>query len=127
MSKDHQILYKGQYVPAYRFLNFSKKVTKVKYSGEILYNVLMKEHGIIEVNNLMCETLHPDNRIAKLYRNTFISEAIISEAIISEAIISEAIISEAIISEAIISEAIISEAIISEATKKSVAKHTLMY
>lgn len=67
MSKDHKILYKEQLVPAYRFLDFSKNVTKVAYAGETLYNVLLAEHGLMEVNNLVCETLHPENIIAQLY------------------------------------------------------------
>ena len=70
MSKDHKIMFKGQLVPAERFLKFSKDVVKVKYSGETLYNVLLAEHGLIGVNNMICETLHPDNVIAKLYRST---------------------------------------------------------
>ena len=71
MTKDHKIMYNGQLVPAYRFLNMSKQVNKVKYSGEILFNVLLAEYGTISVNNLKCETLHPDNVIAKLYTCNF--------------------------------------------------------
>ena len=67
MTKDHQIEFNGQLVPAYRFLNFSPEVKKVKYSGEILYNVLLATHSTMVVNNLVCETLHPENLIAKLY------------------------------------------------------------
>jgi uncharacterized membrane protein len=67
MTKDHKIMFEGNLVPAYRFLDYSDKVKKVKYSGETLYNVLLAEYGTINVNNLMCETLHPDNIIAKLY------------------------------------------------------------
>jgi hypothetical protein len=72
MTKDHKILFNGQLVPAFRFLDFSSDVRKVKYSGETLYNVLLDEaYGIMNVNNLICETLHPDNIIAKLYRSNF--------------------------------------------------------
>ena len=39
----------------------------MKYNGEILYNVLLADYGRMEVNNMVCETLHPDNIIAKLY------------------------------------------------------------
>ena len=67
MTKDHKIMFQGKLVPAYRFLDYSDKVKKVKYSGETLYNVLLAEHSTINVNNLICETLHPDNIIAKLY------------------------------------------------------------
>jgi len=67
MSKEHQIEFNGQLVPAERFLNFSREVKKVKYTGEILYNVLLAQHGTMTVNGLQCETLHPANLIAKLY------------------------------------------------------------
>ena len=69
MSKDHCVVFKGQLVPAYRFLDYSDRVKKVTYSGEVLYNVLLAEHGVMEVNNMVCETLHPANLIAKLYKN----------------------------------------------------------
>jgi hypothetical protein len=70
MTKDHKVLYEGlSYIPAYQFLTRSNKVKKVPYNGEILYNVLMKNYGTMQVNNLICETLHPDNVIAKLYNN----------------------------------------------------------
>jgi hypothetical protein len=67
MSKDHKILYKGQLVEAYRFLDHSEDVKKIKYNGEVLYNVLLDEHNVMNVNNIICETLHPNNVIAKLY------------------------------------------------------------
>jgi len=74
MTKDHLIMFQGQLVPAYRFLDMSNKVKKVKYSGEVLYNVLLANHSLMNVNNLICETLHPNNAIAKLYMSNF-SEA----------------------------------------------------
>jgi hypothetical protein len=74
MTKDHQIMYDGKMVPAYRFLDFPSKVKKTKYTGEILYNVLMEEHGLVHVNNLICETLHPDNLIAKIYNSPHTQE-----------------------------------------------------
>ena len=69
MTKDHKVLFQEQLVPAYRFLDFSDKVKKVKYEGEILYNVLLATHSTIVVNNMVCETLHPENLIAKLYNS----------------------------------------------------------
>ena len=75
MTKDHKVLFNGQLVPAFRFLDFSSNVRKVKYSGETLYNVLLDEdYGVMNVNNLICETLHPDNVIAKLYTSNFSKE-----------------------------------------------------
>jgi len=69
MSKDHKIEFGGQMVSAERFLNHSQAVKKVKYTGEVLYNVLLPGYSTIIVNGLRCETLHPENSIAKLYTN----------------------------------------------------------
>jgi len=74
MTKDHKVFYKGQLTPAYKFMNNLKDVIKVKYSGEILYNVLLREHTTMQVNNMICETLHPNNFTAKLYTNSFTDE-----------------------------------------------------
>ena len=67
MSKDHKLFYKGKIAEAKNFLGKFNKVTKITYNGEILYNVLMDECYKINVNNLTCETLDPENVIAKLY------------------------------------------------------------
>ena len=48
-------------------IEYSEKIYKTKYKGEILYNVLMEEHDKMIVNNLICETLDPENPTAKLY------------------------------------------------------------
>jgi hypothetical protein len=69
MTKDHKLMFEGHYRPAEQFLILFKKVKKVPYNGEILYNVLLKNYATLQVNNLVCETLHPDNIIAKLYNN----------------------------------------------------------
>jgi hypothetical protein len=74
MTQDHKILFQGQLVPAYRFLKMSNKVIKVKYSGEVLYNVLLASYTTVTINNLSCETLHPENMIAKLYTNNYTNE-----------------------------------------------------
>ena len=66
MSKEHKVLHKGTMKDAEELIN--ENIYKVKYNGEILYNILMEDYSKIVVNNLICETLHPDNLIAKLYR-----------------------------------------------------------
>jgi len=68
ISKNHEIFYKGEMMQAKEFLNDFENVKKVKYTGEILYNVLMDQPDKMMVNNLICETLHPVNSIAKLYK-----------------------------------------------------------
>jgi hypothetical protein len=76
MTKDHKLLYKGKFIEAYNFLGYFKNVHKIKYDGEILYNVLMDKYNKINVNNLICETLHPNNIIAKLYKINYSKEYI---------------------------------------------------
>ncbi|NDB83538.1 MAG: hypothetical protein EB127_12555 [Alphaproteobacteria bacterium] len=67
ITKNHLIMHKGKMVQAKSLLGLSDKIHKVAYNGEVLYNVLMEEHNRMIVNNLICETLHPENSIAKLY------------------------------------------------------------
>jgi hypothetical protein len=74
MTKDHHIEFEGRLVLAERFLDYSSEIKKVNYRGEILYNVLLQKHSRISVNGLMCETLHPENIIAKIYTNGYTEE-----------------------------------------------------
>jgi hypothetical protein len=69
MSQQHKVLFNGSMVPAHTFIGHFNNIKKIKYNGEILYNVLMKTHSKIKVNNMLCETLHPEHAIAKLYAN----------------------------------------------------------
>ena len=68
MSKNHKILYNGELMKAQTFLKKNKtNIYKIKYNGEILYNVLMENYTTIKVNNLICETLDPLSKIARIY------------------------------------------------------------
>jgi len=67
ISKDHKVFYEGEMFRAEEFAEEFEDVYRIEYNGEILYNVLMEEHDNMRVNNLICETLHPKNIIAKLY------------------------------------------------------------
>lgn len=67
MSKDHTVFCGGKMIRAEAFLGKVEGVKKVKYQGQVLYNILLEEAYAVKVNNLICETLHPDNLIAKLY------------------------------------------------------------
>lgn len=70
MTKNHKIIWQGRKLEAESFLYRYENVVKVKYSGQILYNVLMEEHSEMVVNNMLCETLDPNNTVAKLYKRT---------------------------------------------------------
>ena len=61
----------GELIKAYRFVEMFENVKKIKYNGEILYNIVMKNYRKIVANNMICETLHPKNIIAKLYSSMF--------------------------------------------------------
>ena len=67
MSSKHKVYYNGAMREARTLIG--PRVHKVKYSGEILYNVLQERHATMFVNNLICETLNPQNIIAKLFTN----------------------------------------------------------
>jgi hypothetical protein len=56
MSQHHKVFFQWKMLEANAFLN-KFNVVKVKYTGEILYNVLMDDYSHISVNNLICETL----------------------------------------------------------------------
>ena len=66
VSKEHMIQYRGVMYAAKTFVaNFDADL--IPYHGETLYNVLLEKHSTMSINGLICETLHPDNLIAKLY------------------------------------------------------------
>ena len=67
ISKNHNLFYYGKRRMAKEFLKDFDNVVKVKYTGTVLYNVLLEEHDKMMVNNLICETLHPENGVAKVY------------------------------------------------------------
>jgi FtsP/CotA-like multicopper oxidase with cupredoxin domain len=67
ISRKHKILYNGKMTEAETFLGKFDLVYEIKYNGEKLYNILMENYNVILVNNLVCETLHPENYLAKLH------------------------------------------------------------
>jgi hypothetical protein len=82
MSKQHSVLYKGEMVKACKLLHLHLEgVRKIKYNGEILYNVLMEKHDEIRINNLICETLNPNTKVAQIY-NSKVSDEIKNNLII---------------------------------------------
>ena len=49
-------------------------VYRIHYRGDTLYNVLMEKHDTMMINNLICETLHPDNIMAKICGGKYTSQ-----------------------------------------------------
>ena len=65
-SMEHKVFYKGEMVKARNLVDLCENVTFVPYNGETLYNILLKTHDKMMINNLICETLHPKNIAAKI-------------------------------------------------------------
>lgn len=68
ISPHHKIYYSGKLVDAHKFIGI-KGVEAVAYSGEILYNILEDNYSLMKVNNIVCETLDPNNVVARLYNS----------------------------------------------------------
>jgi outer membrane lipoprotein-sorting protein len=67
ISHGHKLMYEGEMHPAKWFIKKFVGVKAIPYTGEPLYNVLLETHDTMNVNNLICETLLPDNPVAKFY------------------------------------------------------------
>jgi hypothetical protein len=67
-SRNHKVFYKGHMIKAKHLVERVENVTLTPYNGEPLYNILLEEHDKMQVNNLIVETLHPEHKVAKLYR-----------------------------------------------------------
>jgi hypothetical protein len=74
ISKEHRLFYRGKMIRARELVGLCQGVTEIPYNGKILYNVLLKEHDKMMVNNLICETLNPENIVAKLYTGKFLTD-----------------------------------------------------
>jgi len=67
MTPGHEVLYKGKLVQAKHFVGRMDGVHTVPYNGrDVLYNVLQEQHGLMRVNNMVLETLHPENKVARI-------------------------------------------------------------
>ena len=66
MTQKHKVFYNGKMREAIDFVGLNDQIKKIKYNGELLYNVLMEDYEKMVVNDMICETLHPNSEIAKL-------------------------------------------------------------
>ena len=76
MSGNHKVVVGGQLMMARELLKVramgglntnSKTIHSIPYDGQPMYNVLMEDYNVILVNNMVCETLDPDNKMADLH------------------------------------------------------------
>jgi len=71
ISQEHKVVYKGRLMKAKDLVNCCEGVTMIPYDGKPLYNVLMKQYDYMMINNLTCETLHPESIMSKIYNGKF--------------------------------------------------------
>ncbi len=74
ISSYHRVIYRDQFIPAKylnKFIKNKNKIYNIEYNNEFLYNILMENHEKIIINNMIVETLHPKNIIAKIYSGNF--------------------------------------------------------
>jgi hypothetical protein len=74
ISRNHELLYNKQMIKAKNLIGVVDGVYNKKYNGEILYNILLDKHDKMIVNNLIVETLDPENIVAKLYNSGYSEE-----------------------------------------------------
>jgi hypothetical protein len=74
ISRNHELFYNKQMIKAKNLIGVVDGVYNKKYNGEILYNVLLDKHDKMIVNNLIVETLDPENIVAKLYNSGYSAE-----------------------------------------------------
>jgi hypothetical protein len=69
MTGAHEVLYRGKLVQAIHFVGKINGVHTVPYDGKVVYNVLLQQHSVMNVNNMIVETLNPNNIVAKRILN----------------------------------------------------------
>ena len=68
ISKNHKIKYEGMWRMARWLPDENKKIHRVPYEGDILYNVAMEKHQSMYCNNMKVETLNPKTEIYKILK-----------------------------------------------------------
>lgn len=66
-TKDHKVMCDNKLVRAEFLIRYIPTIYKVIYNKEKLYNVLLKEHSTMSINNLIVETMNPNHILAKIY------------------------------------------------------------
>jgi len=74
ISRNHKLFYNKQMIKAKKLIGKVDGVYNKKYNGELLYNILLETYEKMLVNNIIVETLHPDNFIAKIYNSIYTQE-----------------------------------------------------
>jgi hypothetical protein len=73
MSGNHKVVVNGEMKMAREILKArpfgsrTHSIHAVRYDGQSMYNVLMEDYNAVLVNNMVCETLDPVNKMADLH------------------------------------------------------------
>jgi alpha-tubulin suppressor-like RCC1 family protein len=67
VSKNHLIMFNKKLMAASDLVYLANGVEFVENTGELLYNILLERRTLMNVNNIMTETLDPKNIVAKSY------------------------------------------------------------
>ena len=71
ISKDHKIMCDKKLVRAEYLIQYIPTIYKIPYNKQKLYNVLLNEHSTMMINNLIVETMNPNNILAKVYSGNY--------------------------------------------------------
>lgn len=71
ISKDHKIMYYKKLVRAEYLIQYIPTIYKIPYNKQKLYNVLLNEYSTMSVNNMIVETMNPNNALAKVYSGNY--------------------------------------------------------
>jgi uncharacterized delta-60 repeat protein len=74
ISMNHKLMYNNKMIEAKELVGKVEGIYTKKYNNEILYNILLEKHDVMIVNNLIVETLDPNNLLAKVYNSGFTEE-----------------------------------------------------
>ena len=66
MSMGHKVFYDGVFVEAAYFTKKFAHVKLLRNTHRHLYNILFNNHSVLEVNNMLTESLDPNNVYAQL-------------------------------------------------------------
>ena len=62
------IRYDKYMISAGYLVYMNENIEHVKNDGRAMYNILMKEYETVRANNMLVETLHPNNEMVKVFR-----------------------------------------------------------
>jgi|688.fasta_scaffold50313_5 hypothetical protein len=73
-TKDHKIMCDNKLVRAEYLIQYIPSIYKIHYNKEKLYNVLLNDHSLMSISNLIVETMNPNHILAKIYLGNYTRE-----------------------------------------------------